>query len=119
MTDVARNRETHARFAKAWATRDMKALLSCLTDDVVYSASVGPEPGATYRGKRDAGEGFELIMAHDGSGSMEVTHTVFIADRAYAEWVHRGPLGEVRGIDLLVFRDGLIAVKDAYRKGRT
>ncbi|NOT41931.1 MAG: nuclear transport factor 2 family protein [Alphaproteobacteria bacterium] len=119
MTDVARNRETHARFAQAWAARDVKELLSCLTDDVVYSASVGPEPGATYRGKRDASDGFELIMAHDGSGTMKVTHTVFVADRAYAEWVHHGPLGEVRGIDLLVFRDGLIAVKDAYRKGRT
>lgn len=114
-----RNRAIYAAFVEAWANRDIARLLSCLTDDVVYGASVGDEPGCTYRGKAAAGEGFRTIMAYDRGGVMTIGRTTFVGDLAYVEWTSRGPNGDVRGIDVLEFRGGLIAVKDAYRKSRS
>lgn len=110
--------DIYARFAAAWAARDIEALLSCVTDDVVYGASVGHEPGTTYRGKAAVADGFRAMMAHDHGSVLTPGRTVFVGDLGFAEWTYRGPAGEVRGIDVLVFRDGLLAVKDAYRKCR-
>lgn len=39
------------RFSAAWSTADVDRLMSFVTDDCVYYATVGPEPGSTYRGK--------------------------------------------------------------------
>jgi ketosteroid isomerase-like protein len=38
-------RECLERFAGAWARRDVGGLLELMTEDAVYAASVGPEPG--------------------------------------------------------------------------
>jgi ketosteroid isomerase-like protein len=38
-------------FAAAWARHDVETLMTFLTDDCVYEASVGPEPGRTYAGR--------------------------------------------------------------------
>jgi len=35
------------QFSAAWAAGDLHALMSYMTDDCVYHASVGPEPGST------------------------------------------------------------------------
>ena len=45
------------QFGKAWDARDIDEFISTMTDDCVYCASVGPEPGTTHVG-RDAGCGF-------------------------------------------------------------
>ncbi|MCE9523262.1 MAG: nuclear transport factor 2 family protein [Alphaproteobacteria bacterium] len=118
MTQEERNRETHRRFAVAWSEKDIDLLLRCVADDIVYGASVGPEPGTTYRGKAAAAEGFKTIMAHDRGQTMSVLSAAFHGDRAYVEWATKSSNGETRGFDVLVFRDGLITVKDAYRKCR-
>jgi len=47
------NIATLKRFHKAWADKDMQELAACMTDNVVYSASVGANLGETWRGKRD------------------------------------------------------------------
>lgn len=118
MSDAARNRAVYDAFAAAWAARDIDQLVSYLTDDVVYGASVGAEPGATYRGKVAAAEGFRHVMAHDLFGETTVGQATFCGDFGYVAWTNCGPGGTVRGFDVLEFRDGLIAVKDAYRKSR-
>ncbi len=58
-------------FVKAWVCADVDALMACITDDCVYSASVGPEPGTTYRGREEARRGFEEILAFE-SGEFEL-----------------------------------------------
>lgn len=40
-----------AAFSAAWAAKDIDALMTFMTDDCVYAASVGPEPGKTFVGK--------------------------------------------------------------------
>lgn len=110
------NRLLYLAFASAWSAGDIEALASMVTDDVFYGASVGPEPGASYRGRREAIEGFRTIMQYDRGKAMSPVVAEFIGDTAFVEWLTMGPSGQVRGFDVIKFRDGRIASKDAYRK---
>jgi hypothetical protein len=38
------------RFAEAWGRADAARVVALMTDDGVYEASVGPEPGRAFRG---------------------------------------------------------------------
>src|SRR5580765_8103215 len=60
---TAENRQAWQRFSGAWAKRDIDGLMALVTDDVVYGASVGPEPGATFRGRDEVRRGFETHAA--------------------------------------------------------
>jgi rhodanese-related sulfurtransferase/ketosteroid isomerase-like protein len=114
-------REILSRFADAWARKDLDALMALMTPDCVYSASVGPEPGATWSGAAAVREGIERMLEHD-SGSTATIHEVLVSDRhAVMRWTYRtagdgGPDRSVRGCDVFEFRDALIAHKDAFRK---
>lgn len=36
------------KFGEAWTGKNLDALMSLVTDDCIYAASVGPEPGETF-----------------------------------------------------------------------
>lgn len=112
MTEDERNRRTYEAFAAAWVAGDIARLMAFVTEDVVYGASVGPEPGATYSGKADVERGFRRIIAYDRGKAMVPGASAYFGGRGYVEWRS----GEVRGFDILEFRDGLICKKDAFRK---
>jgi ketosteroid isomerase-like protein len=109
------------QFGEAWDAGDVDKLMSMITDDCVYSASVGPEPGATYAGKQAVREGFLAMLAHDSSG-VSRTGRVFVAGNlGVGEWSYLFGAGseaecEVRGCDIFEFRGGRISRKDAFRK---
>ncbi|MFN8060229.1 MAG: nuclear transport factor 2 family protein [Vicinamibacterales bacterium] len=118
---TAVNRATHAAFVAAWARRDLDALMALVSDDVVYAASVGPEPGATFRGREAVRKGFEAMLAHDDALEVRGGRVTFVGDLGYAEWAYvvsapNGGAQVVRGIDVLEFVDGRIVRKDAFRK---
>lgn len=110
------------RFAQAWAARDLPGVASCLHDDAVYAASLGPEPGRTFRGKAAVLEGIVAMWAQDDAIRSDTLSQDIFAGAAVVRWRyqrrHPGPDGSriVLGIDVYAFRDGLIASKDAYRK---
>lgn len=114
--------EVLAAFSDAWTRRDLEALMSHVTDDCVYSASVGPEPGRTWSGKEQVREGFALMLAFDtGQERHEEENPIIAGTRGAATWsfTGAGPDGTVlttRGCDIYEFRDGRIARKDAFRK---
>ncbi len=114
MNHEENNRRTYEAFVSAWAAADLERLMTYVTDDIVYGASVGPDPGATYVGKPDVREGFRIMMAYDRGKAMSPAEATFLGDRGFVEWKS----GEVRGFDVLSFRDGLISRKEAFRKTR-
>lgn len=112
-----RNRETYQRFAAAWGARDLAAIADLITDDVVYSASVGPEPGETFQGKAAVLDGIKAMLALDNAAATEIEALNIVGDLAFPQWRYTLQDGSVvRGIDAIVFRDGRIARKDGYRK---
>jgi ketosteroid isomerase-like protein len=113
--------ERLSQFGDAWRRKDLDALMQFVTDDVVYSASVGPEPGETFRGRDAVRDGFARMLAHDGDAEARAGDVWLFGDRAVGLWsyVYDGADGakvEVKGIDLYEFAGDRIRLKDAYRK---
>jgi len=106
-----------ARFGEAWGAGDVDAIMACFHSNAVYFASVGPEPGEEAKGTAAIRQAVQNIFEHDGEVSQTVSAPVFFADMAFWSWTYRHLSGaEVRGCDLFKFKDGLILLKDAYRK---
>jgi hypothetical protein len=118
MSDVA---AVVRQFDSAWQRADLDTLMSLVSEDCVYDASVGPGPGRQFIGKEAVRGGFAQMLAYDqcaeGGGELVmVDHT-----HALMLWTvkHRGSnqsVVGVRGCDVFEVRDGLIRRKDAFRK---
>ena len=116
-----RNRAAYAEFAAGWAARDLERMMRCLTHDVVYAASIGPEPGTTYRGADEVRAGIARMIEYDDAVAIATDVLDVDEDRVVVQWSYTVRNGEggtriIRGIDLIEFRDGKIAAKDAFRK---
>ena len=111
-------------FNKAWNDHDIEALMSFMADDCAFHAVGGPELlGKSFIGREQVREGFELAWKNfpdaawlDGehfvSGDRGVSESTFVGTRA------DGMRIEARMVDVFTFRDGKIAVKNAFRKDR-
>lgn len=113
--------ERLTRFNEAWADGDVDELMTYMTDDCVYRASVGPEPGETFVGRDEVRRGFAEMLAHDAGGEGRTGRVWVAGDFGAAEWSYvladaDGREYELHGCDLFHFRGDRIAVKDAYRK---
>ncbi len=114
-------RELLAKFSKAWGQADVDGLMALMTDDCVYKASVGPEPGTTYSGKDEVRRGFAEILEYESGGEQRGGRLWFSGDYAFAEWSYDevaddGSITDIQGIDIFHFVDGKLALKDAFRK---
>ena len=109
------------QFGEAWDAGDIDELMSMMTDDCVYCASVGPEPGTTYVGRKAVREGFLAMLAFDSGGRSRAGRVFIASSVGVSEWSYLFRAGpdadfEVRGCDIFEFRSGRICRKDAFRK---
>lgn len=112
-------------FSQAWARADVGALMDLMTDDPVYRASTGPEPGALYQGRDAVRAAFTRLLAASPpaeEAALPPGDRFFFGNRALSFWSLPGTAPDgtptvVEGVDVLTFADdGRIAIKDAYRK---
>jgi ketosteroid isomerase-like protein len=110
-------------FSGAWAAGDVDALMGLMADDCEFRASLGPEPGSSYRGREAVRDGFERFLAPSGLADVEsaAEPTLISRDFAVTRWTLRGrrPDGSesvVRGCDVFEFDGDRISLKDTYRK---
>ena len=113
--------ETMQAFARAWASRDVDAVLAVFTEDGVYRASVGPEPGCTYTGHTELRAGIAAMFAHDDGSTSEVHNLRLHGDHGFWEWTYTFRLenGETHaelGCDFFEFEGEKIRLKNAFRK---
>lgn len=111
-------------FNAAWNRHDIEALMSFMTPDCVFHAVAGPElQGRSFVGAEAVRAGFQLAWqtfpdaqwldgAHFVAGERGVSESTFRGTRA------DGLRVEARMVDVFTFRDGRIAVKNAFRKDR-
>ncbi len=114
--------ERLASFNRAWGDSDLNALMDLVSEDCVYAASVGPEPGTTYVGRDEVRRGFTELLAYEedceeGRGGPIYIH----GNRGFCEWSYRLPQAdgsrvEVRGCDFFEFEGNRIRRKDAFIK---
>jgi hypothetical protein len=109
------------QFSDAWTGADLDTLMSFMTQDCVYYASVGPEPGTTYRGPEAVRRGFAAMLAYDRGrerhgGASAVFGNVGFAEWSFEERDEAGQAVVIRGCDIFEFVGDRIRKKDAYRK---
>ncbi|HUR44009.1 MAG TPA: nuclear transport factor 2 family protein, partial [Aestuariivirga sp.] len=73
------------------------------------------------RGKDQVRQGFTDILAYDRAVGARVGPLAFSGTRLFVEWAYDTVTGPgdkqvTRGIDIIEFRDGLISLKEAFRK---
>ncbi|MEU7062664.1 nuclear transport factor 2 family protein [Streptomyces sp. NPDC046161] len=106
------------RFNRAILDRDTSSLSDLIADDCVMEAR-GPAPeGTRYEGRADC-LAFCRTLAEDRAGRFEPEAVVVTGERATVRWRYRfgdGPADSVRGVSLVLVRDGRIAESLGYGK---
>ena len=111
-------------FAAAWNRHDLEALMGFMAEDCEFHAVAGPDLlGRSFVGRDAVREGFALAWqtcpdaawldgVHFVSGDRGVSESTFKGTRA------DGTRIEARMVDVFTFRNGKIAIKNAFRKDR-
>ncbi len=112
------------RFNMVWNGHDIDGILAQMTDDVIFEASFGKDPwGTRITGKRDVRRFLAEMFERIPDIRWDETRRFARPECVVVEWLTTGsPKGgtryEVEGCDILTLRDGKIAAKRSYRKGR-
>lgn len=112
------------RFAKAWNGHDLDGLMGMMTEDGVFEASAGNfVNGERFEGQEAVRGAFAAVFEQFPDAQWSNPQHFVQGDRGVSEWTFTGTLAdgrrvEVRGCDLLTFREGKIAVKNSFRKNR-
>lgn len=111
-------------FGDAWNRHDIDALMSFMTEDCEFHAVAGPDVlGRSFIGKNAVREGFQLAwQTFPDAAWVNGVHFV-CEDRGVSETTFMGTKAdgsriEARMVDVFTFRDGKIAIKNAFRKDR-
>lgn len=116
--------ETLHAFAAAWNRHDIDALMGFMTDDCEFHAVAGPDLlGRSYIGRSAVREGFQVAWQTFPDAAWTEADAFVHGNRGVLESTFSGtkPDGtriEARMVDVFTFRDGKIAVKNAFRKDR-
>ena len=104
------------RFNATWNDHDLDGALALSTDDIAFE-STGPGPdGERHEGQAAVRAAWTAIF--DDPRSRFTTEELILAgDRAVQRWRYDWGEGHIRGVDVLLVRDGKVAEKLAYVKG--
>jgi len=104
------------RFDRAFAARDVDAVMAAMTPDCVFE-DTSPPDGGRHVGVAAVRAAWEQLF-RSSPDALFVTEEVFVAgDRVVSRWWYDFDGGHVRGVDLFTVRDGLVAEKLSYVKG--
>ena len=113
-----------ASFADAWNRHDIESLMSFMDEECEFHAVAGPDVlGRSFVGREAVRDGFQLAwQAFPDAAWVEGLHFVH-GDRGVSECTFKGTKAdgqrvEARMVDVFTFRNGKIAVKNAFRKDR-
>lgn len=111
-------------FGDAWNRHDIDALMAFMDEDCAFHAVAGPDLlGRSYVGLEQVRMGFQLAWQTFPDASWTEAEHFVHGDRGVSESTFRGTRAdgtrvEARMVDVFTFRNGRIAVKNAFRKDR-
>jgi len=109
-------KEILQKFADAFDNKELDEIAAFFTEDCIYKASVGPEPGTTYEGKINVMKGIESMIDHDAGGQSFVDGIRIFGDFGVWEWTYTYKDESTFGCDLFEFRGDRIKSLNAFRK---
>jgi ketosteroid isomerase-like protein len=111
-----------SEFSAAFGSGDVDSIMALMTDDVVFE-STGPAPDGERVEGADAVRAVWVQLFGETAGARFTEEDSFAdGDRGVLRWRFTwtepdGTPGHVRGVDVLLFREGLVAEKLSYVKG--
>ena len=109
-------------FSEAFGAGDVDAIMALMTDDCVFE-STGPAPDGVRRtGSAEVRAVWVEVFGETKDAAFTEEESFVAGDRGVLRWRFtwtndHGSPGHVRGVDVLRFRDGLVAEKLSYVKG--
>jgi ketosteroid isomerase-like protein len=108
-------------FSNAFGSGDVDAIMALMTDDVVFEAT-GPAPDGVRHEGAEAVRAVWVEVFGTPDARFSEEESFVSGDRGVLRWRFSwtepdGSPGHVRGVDVLRFRDGLVAEKLSYVKG--
>ena len=109
-------------FSAAFGAGDVDAIMALMTDDCVFE-STGPAPDGVRRtGSAEVRAVWVELFGETKDAAFTEEESFVAGDRGVLRWRvtwtnDDGSQGHVRGVDVLRFRDGLVAEKLSYVKG--
>ncbi|WP_406346834.1 nuclear transport factor 2 family protein [Streptomyces sp. NBC_00648] len=106
------------RFNRAFIDHDASSLADLIADDCVMEAKEPAPDGTRYEGRAACLE-FCRALAEDRTGRFDPEAVVVTGERATVRWRYRfgdGPADSIRGVTLVLVRDGLIVESLGYGK---
>jgi ketosteroid isomerase-like protein len=111
-------------FADAWNAHDLPGLMACMHEDCVFETAAGTEKyGARHTGHDAVAKAFASAWQNMPDAQWRDGRHWVANDRGVSEWTFTGTAAdgtraEANGVDLFVFRDGKIVLKNVFRKNR-
>ena len=113
------------RFADVWNRHDVQAIVSMMTPDAVMLMSGGPTAeGRSVSGREALLSDISAFFQSMPDAQWRNARHFIAGDRGVTQWTFTatrtdGSKVDSMGCDVFTFRDGLIAIKDSYRKQTT
>ena len=109
-------------FNDALNRRDLPAMLALLTPDTIFENPYPPPDGERFSGLPAVASYWEQFFHDSQSAHIEIERLLTTPDFGVQQWTYHwtgqdSSQGHIRGIDLFLVRDGLIAAKYSYVKG--
>ncbi len=107
------------RFSTAFDARDVDAVMACMTSDCLFE-STRPPDGERFVGQAAVRRAWTELFAGTPGARFTTEERVVVDDHAVVRWRYDwtgSDPGHVRGVDVFVIRDGLVAEKRSYVKG--
>lgn len=110
------------RFNDAFNRHDVDAVMTLMTDDVVFENTFPAPDGQRYVGQTAVRAFWSHFFADNPSAHFEAEDSFATEDRCAVRWRYtwsdkHGHQGHIRGVDIFKVRDGKVAEKLAYVKG--
>jgi ketosteroid isomerase-like protein len=109
-------------FNDAFNRHDVDAIMALMTPDCLFDNTFPAPDGTLFQGQAEVRRFWEEFFRVSPHARFEVEELFVSGDRAVQRWAYiwtdaQGVQGHVRGVDLFLLRDGLIAEKRSYVKG--
>jgi len=110
---------TLVRFNAAFGSGDLDAAMALVTDDIAFESTSPAPEGQRHEGRDAVRAAWAEVMSTPGMTFTE--EESFVSDdRAVVRWRYGwsgDDPGDVRGVDVIRFREGLVSEKYSYVKG--